>query len=113
MLQKTTELGIQKFIPLLCERSVVRELNVERAEKIAPNLIGRVAPEFVDIIGRPFMKDPNGKTFKLSDVKSEYTILVFYAPDCGHCKKEIPRMMYATFLVVCSSAMMLTLRFKL
>ena len=34
MIQKTTELGIQKFIPLLCERSVVRELNVERAEKI-------------------------------------------------------------------------------
>ena len=34
MLQKTTELGIQKFIPLLCERSVVREINIERAEKI-------------------------------------------------------------------------------
>ena len=69
---------------------------VERAEKIAPNLIGRVAPEFVDIIGRPFMKDPNGKTYKLSDVKSEYTILVFYAPDCGHCKKEIPRIKEVT-----------------
>ena len=35
MIQKTTELGIQKFIPLLCERSVVREINVERAKKIA------------------------------------------------------------------------------
>ena len=34
MLQKTTELGIQKFIPLLCKRSVVREINTERAEKI-------------------------------------------------------------------------------
>tara|TARA_A100001011_G_scaffold348412_1_gene386242 strand:+ start:484 stop:1203 length:720 start_codon:yes stop_codon:yes gene_type:complete len=34
MLQKTTELGIQKFIPLLCERSVVRDVNVERAKKI-------------------------------------------------------------------------------
>ena len=34
MIQKTTELGIQKFIPLLCERSVVREINIERAEKI-------------------------------------------------------------------------------
>ena len=69
---------------------------VERAEKIAPNLIGRVAPEFVDIIGRPFMKDPNGKIYKLSDVKSDYTILVFYAPDCGHCKKEIPRIKEVT-----------------
>ena len=34
MIQKTTELGVQKFIPLLCERSVVREINIERAEKI-------------------------------------------------------------------------------
>ena len=34
MIQKTTELGIQKFIPILCERSVVREINIERAEKI-------------------------------------------------------------------------------
>ena len=34
MLQKTTELGIQKFVPILCERSVVKEINIERAEKI-------------------------------------------------------------------------------
>jgi len=34
MLQKTTELGIQKLVPLLCQRSVVREINIERAEKI-------------------------------------------------------------------------------
>ncbi len=34
MLQKTTELGIKKFIPVLCERSVVREINIERANKI-------------------------------------------------------------------------------
>ena len=34
MLQKTTELGIQKFVPLICERSIVREVNIERAEKI-------------------------------------------------------------------------------
>tara|TARA_Y100001970_G_scaffold231851_1_gene288405 strand:- start:11650 stop:12369 length:720 start_codon:yes stop_codon:yes gene_type:complete len=34
MLQKTTELGVRKFIPVLCERSVVREINIKRAEKI-------------------------------------------------------------------------------
>ena len=34
MLQKTTELGIQKFFPILCERSIVRAINVERAKKI-------------------------------------------------------------------------------
>jgi|TARA_B100000700_G_C14986546_1_gene829139 16S rRNA (uracil1498-N3)-methyltransferase len=34
ILQKTTEIGVQKFIPLICERSVVREINIERAKKI-------------------------------------------------------------------------------
>ena len=34
MFQKTTELGIQKFVPLLCQRSIVREINIERAEKL-------------------------------------------------------------------------------
>jgi len=34
MLQKTTELGITKFIPVICERSVVREINIDRAKKI-------------------------------------------------------------------------------
>ena len=34
MIQKTTELGVQKFIPLLCERSVVRNINIARVKKI-------------------------------------------------------------------------------
>ena len=34
MLQKTTELGVEKFFPILCERTVVRELNIERSKKI-------------------------------------------------------------------------------
>ena len=34
MIQKTTELGIQKFIPILSDRTVVREINTERVKKI-------------------------------------------------------------------------------
>ena len=34
MLKKTTELGVEKFFPILCERTVVRELNIERSKKI-------------------------------------------------------------------------------
>ena len=34
MIQKATELGIQKFIPLACERSIVKNINVERIKKI-------------------------------------------------------------------------------
>ncbi len=34
MIQKTTELGIQKFIPVICERSIVKDINIERIKKI-------------------------------------------------------------------------------
>lgn len=30
------------------------------------------------------------KTTNLYDVKADYTVLVFWDPDCGHCKKEMP-----------------------
>ncbi len=65
---------------------------IERAEKIAPNLLGKVASEFTDIYGRPFMKDLNGKTHTIQSIKADYTLLVFYGPTCGHCKKEIPKI---------------------
>ena len=34
MIQKGTELGVQKFIPILSERSVVKDINIERVKKI-------------------------------------------------------------------------------
>ena len=67
----------------------------DRAQKIAPNLIGRKASEFLDFYGRPFMKDISGKTYTLNDIYSEYTVLVFFGPTCGHCKKEIPKIKHS------------------
>ena len=64
----------------------------DRAQKIAPNLIGRKASEFLDFYGRPFMKDTLGKTHILKEINADYTLLVFYGPTCGHCKKEIPKI---------------------
>ena len=34
MIQKATELGITKFVPIIFERTVVRKLNKERLEKV-------------------------------------------------------------------------------
>ena len=34
LIQKGTELGVKKFIPILSERTVVREINIERIKKI-------------------------------------------------------------------------------
>lgn len=66
---------------------------VDRAQKVAPNVIGNVAPE-LNLI------DINGKPSKLYDVKAPYTLLVFWSPDCGHCQTEIPKIdsVYKTVL---------------
>ena len=34
VVQKGTELGVQRFIPILSERTVVRKINIERIKKI-------------------------------------------------------------------------------
>ena len=81
---------ITKMCPWVDEEQLKKI--IERAEKISPNLIGKVSPEFVDIYGRPFMKDLNGKIHTLQSVEADYTLLVFYGPTCGHCKTEIPKI---------------------
>lgn len=56
----------------------------DRAMKIAPNVIGNVAPE---------VKLPNvinKKEESMLSMKGNYTLVVFYSPDCGHCQHELP-----------------------
>ena len=38
------------------------------------------------------MLDTAGKASPLYDVKAEYTVLVFWDPNCGHCKEELPKI---------------------
>ncbi|MBX2878230.1 MAG: TlpA family protein disulfide reductase [Saprospiraceae bacterium] len=67
-------------------------------------LIGKIAPAFrsyhLDVEGTLLHKneeDPN-KRFKLSGLldlhsfKSPYTLVVFWSPTCGHCKKTMPEL---------------------
>ena len=58
---------------------------IDRAHDIAPNVIGNVAPE----IKLQDYKNPKIQ-HSLHDVKAKYTMVLFWAPDCGHCRTEIP-----------------------
>lgn len=58
---------------------------IERASKIAPNVIGNLAPEIR-------MPDMNGKMQSMSAMPAKYTLVIFWSVDCGHCQKEIPRI---------------------
>ncbi|MFO8234861.1 MAG: DUF5106 domain-containing protein [Bacteroidales bacterium] len=57
----------------------------ERVDRLKPNLIGNEAPD---------LKLPTIKSefANLQDINSEYTVLYFWEPDCGHCKKTSPKL---------------------
>ncbi len=56
---------------------------VKDAKSLKPLLIDRIAPDI-----QLFTKD--SVPLKLHDIKSPFTVLIFWAPDCGHCKKAMP-----------------------
>ena len=58
---------------------------IERANRISPNMIGKRPPNLV-------FKDTLDKFHSLYHVQAKYTLLLFYDPDCGHCKKETPKL---------------------
>lgn len=58
----------------------------DRAKKIAPNVIGNLAPELE-------MQDIWSLQDKpLSKNDAKYTLLVFWSKECGHCMKEVPQI---------------------
>ncbi|MES2430329.1 MAG: thioredoxin-like domain-containing protein [Bacteroidota bacterium] len=57
----------------------------KRAFMLMANLIGEPAANLQ-------MVDTTGKVRPLYDVVSDYTVVVFWDPTCGHCKEEIPRI---------------------
>ncbi|MDI1316607.1 thioredoxin-like domain-containing protein [Flavobacterium sp.] len=90
---------------------------IRRADKLKPLLVGAAAQDLLMIKAEDFSKMKamgfeNAKNseemttvyyknvtavtklyMKLSDVKADYTVLVFWDVDCGHCQKEIPKLL--------------------
>ncbi|MFM7080271.1 MAG: redoxin domain-containing protein [Bacteroidota bacterium] len=57
----------------------------DRARILKPILIGKKVKNLV-------MTDDKGVPRSLYDVKAKYTVLYFWDPDCGHCKKVTPKL---------------------
>ncbi len=58
----------------------------EKADEKRNTLIGLKAPELI-------LMDTAGTWISsYKDVDTKYTLLFFYDPDCGHCKKETPKL---------------------
>lgn len=57
----------------------------ERAEQLRGSLIGEMAPNLK-------MLDADLNPKSIYDITNKYTVIYFFDPDCGHCKKETPML---------------------
>jgi peroxiredoxin len=57
----------------------------EYADRVRLSMLGSKAPDLI-------MKAPDEKLYSLYAIKNKYTIVFFFDPDCGHCRKETPKL---------------------
>ena len=57
----------------------------ERAKQLDPILIGKKARNIV-------LNDTSGHVQSMYKIKDSWTVLFFWDPDCGHCKKSMPKL---------------------
>ncbi len=60
---------------------------IDRVNKITPTKLGNIATDLKR------MQTIDEKYISLHQVDADYTVLVFFEPSCGHCKKEVPVLM--------------------
>ena len=56
---------------------------MDRSNRLKPILIGKNGPD-IKVFGE------DGTPISISEIDYEYLILLFWAPNCGHCKKSMP-----------------------
>lgn len=57
----------------------------KRADQLRNTLVGKQAPNLI-------IQDLDKQPRALESITSKYTIIYFYDPDCGFCKKETPKL---------------------
>jgi 16S rRNA (uracil1498-N3)-methyltransferase len=106
ILQKATELGVSKITPIISERTEVKELNLERANKITieateqsnqlnPPIINKVTKlkEFISNINKDtklFFANVNSEyKLKLLDIEKGQSISILIGPEGDFSPKEL------------------------
>lgn len=62
-----------------------RKTIMERAYSLMANIMGKPAENMI-------LPDKNGKKTELYQLKGPHTMVIFYDPQCGHCKEVIPKI---------------------
>ncbi|BDD03839.1 DUF5106 domain-containing protein [Aureibacter tunicatorum] len=96
--ERTPMMGMEKVFIDLSERyylegkaywadeEVLKKV-AERVDQMKPNMIGEIAPEL------HLLDSSLTEPIFLENITSKYVVLYFYDPDCGHCKKETPKLL--------------------
>ncbi len=71
--------------PFSCEDQARKTKLQKKLENFKKISVGKVAPDIA-------VPDPKGKLIHLTEIKSEYTLLVFWASECGHCVQMLPQL---------------------
>ncbi len=75
----------QNYSPEQCENEERKTDLQTRLEKYAELTVGKQAPTIS-------IPDTNGVLLKLSDIKAEYTLVLFWASWCPHCAESVPKI---------------------
>ncbi|MCI5059391.1 MAG: redoxin domain-containing protein, partial [Flavobacteriales bacterium] len=67
----------------------------DRATKLSRTLCNQGTPNVMLLDTTELADDPKHWKNLYRDVKTDYTVLVFWDPGCGHCKKEMPKLVTA------------------
>ena len=84
MIQKATELGVTKFIPIIFDRTIVRKINKERLEKVIIE-----ASEQSNRINVPDIEDPKSLDDFLNNNKVD---LIFTDLNSENTKKDLKKV---------------------
>lgn len=57
----------------------------DHADRLRKSLVGQVGHNLI-------MQDSNLKRQSMYDIKNKYTVLFIFDPECGHCRKETPKL---------------------
>ena len=116
ILQKATELGVSKITPIISERTEVKELNLERANKITieateqsnqlnPPIINKVTKlkDFINNANKDtklFFANVNSKyKLKLSDIEKGQSISILVGPEGNFSPQELELILATSNLI--------------
>lgn len=68
----------------IVDSSTVQNIR-EKVTTLKPLLVGKTMPAIA-------LTDTTGAAHSLAEIKANYTVVVFYDPDCGHCREATPAL---------------------